>query len=225
MAALASDWLSMFDFSSETADRKISIMVAEIFPWTWLYFLFIFISSGFSSPEPKAHVSYCHSSSSVVNPSVCRSSSVNLHAFDFSSKISQQNSTKLERKRDLNVLYNVCAFRADGSNKIATLASDWLRYFPLLFWSRWMEFNKTWQEAWSQRPLPSLCFSGRSQNRMAALASDWLRHFPLLLWNRRREFNKNDRKQDHNVLYQVLCSSGRSEQQDGRPRLWLAETF
>ena len=40
-----------------------------------------------------------------------------------------------------------------------------------------MEFNETWQEARSKRPLPSLCFSGRS------------------------------------------------EKQDGRPGLWLAETF
>ena len=60
---------------------------------------------------------------------------------------------------------------------MAALASDWLRHFQLLLWNRWMEFNETWQEARSQRPLPSLCFSGRS------------------------------------------------EKQDGRPGLWLAETF
>ena len=57
------------------------------------------------------------------------------------------------------------------------MASDWLRHFRLLLWNRWMEFNETYQEARSQRPLPSLCFSGRS------------------------------------------------EKQDGRPGLWLAETF
>ena len=57
---------------------------------------------------------------------------------------------------------------------MAAPASDWLRHFRLL---RWTEFNETWQEARSQRPLPSLCFSGRS------------------------------------------------EKQDGRPGLWLAETF
>ena len=60
---------------------------------------------------------------------------------------------------------------------MAALASDWLRHFRLLLWNRWMEFNETWQEARSQRPLQSLCFSGRS------------------------------------------------ETQDGRPGLWLAETF
>ena len=60
---------------------------------------------------------------------------------------------------------------------MAALASDWLRHFRLLLWNRWTEFNETWQEARSQRPLPSLGFSG---------------------W---------------------------SEKQDGRPGLWLAETF
>ena len=79
----------------------------------------------FSSPEPKARVSYCHSAPSVVRPSVRRK----------------------------------------------------LSHFWLLLWNHWMEFNETWQEARSQRPLPSLCFSGRS------------------------------------------------EKQDGRPGLWLAETF
>ena len=36
-------------------------------------------------------------------------------------------------------------------------------HFRILLWNRWMEFNETWQEARSQRPLPSLCFSGRSK--------------------------------------------------------------
>ena len=97
--------------------------------------------------------------------------------FDFSSETARWNSTKLDRKQDLNVLYQVCVFRADQKNKMAALASDWLGHFPLLCWNRWTEFNETWQEARSQRPLPSLCFLGQS------------------------------------------------EKQDGRPGLWLAETF
>ena len=97
--------------------------------------------------------------------------------FDFFSETAEPNSTKLDRKQDLNVFYQVCVFWADRKNKMAALASDWLRHFRLLLWNRWKEFNETWQEARSQRPLPSLCFSGRS------------------------------------------------EKQDGRPGLWLAETF
>ena len=84
---------------------------------------------------------------------------------DFFSETAERNSTKLARKQDLNVLYQVCVFRADLKNKMAALASDWLRHFWLLFLNRWTEFNETWQEARSQCPLPSLCFSGRSENK------------------------------------------------------------
>ena len=97
--------------------------------------------------------------------------------FDFSSETAERNSTKLDRKQDLNILYKVFVFRADRKNKMAALASDWWRNFRLLLWNRWTEFDKTWQEARSQGPLQSLCFSGRL------------------------------------------------EKQDGRPCLWLAETF
>ena len=194
--------------------------------------------------------------------------------FDFSSKTAEQNSTKLGRKQDLNVLNQVCVFRADRENKMAALASDWLRHFWLLLWNRWMEFNKTWQEARSQRPLPSLCFSGRSEKQDGRPGLWWLRHFRLLLWHRWTEFNKTwqearsqrplpilfffranrkktrwqpwpligwdifdfssetaelnstklDRKQDLKVIYQV-CVFRVDRKKDGRPGLWLAETF
>ena len=58
--------------------------------------------------------------------------------FDFSSETTEWNSTNLERKEDLdlNVLYQVCGFRADRKDKMATLASDWLRHFRLLLCDR-----------------------------------------------------------------------------------------
>ena len=80
--------------------------------------------------------------------------------FYFSSETDERNSTKLDRKQDLNVLYWVGVFLANRKNKMAAPASDWLRHFRLLLWSRWTEFNEIWQEARSQRPLPSLCFLG-----------------------------------------------------------------
>ena len=80
--------------------------------------------------------------------------------FDFSSETAERNSTKLNRKQDLNVLYQVCVFRADRKNKMAALASDWLSHFLPFFWNRWTEFNETWQETRSQCLLPSSCFSG-----------------------------------------------------------------
>ena len=79
-------------------------------------------------------------------------SSLTFHIFNFSFETTEWNSTKLDRKQDFNVLYQVCVFQADRKNKMPTPASDWLRHF------RWMEFNETWQEARSQHPLRSLCF-------------------------------------------------------------------
>ena len=39
------------------------------------------------------------------------------------------NETWVERKQDLNVVYQVCAFRADRKNKMAAMASEFLRHF------------------------------------------------------------------------------------------------
>ena len=84
---------------------------------------------------------------------------------DFFSETSERNSTKLDRKQDLNFVSQVCVFRADRKNKMAALASDWLRRFRLLLWNRWTEFNETWKEAKTQGLLPSLYFSGRWVNK------------------------------------------------------------
>ena len=99
--------------------------------------------------------------------------------------------------------YQDCVFQVDRKNKMATLASDWLRHFLLLLWT---EFHETWQEPRSQCALPSLCFSGKWENEMAAPASDWLRHF-LLLWNHCTEFNET--WQDLNVIYQEVFRADR----------------
>ena len=77
--------------------------------------------------------------------------------FDFSFETAEWNSTELDRKQDLKALYQVCVFHVDRKNKMAAPASDWLRHFRLLLWNHWTEFNKIWQEARSQPPLPSLC--------------------------------------------------------------------
>ena len=112
-----------------------------------------------SVPEPKAQVHYCDHASSVRL-------SLTFHIFYFSSETAEQNSTKLDRKQDLNILYQVWVFRADRKNKMAALASDWLRHFRLLLWNHWSDFSETWQEGRSHRPLPSLCFSGQSEKQV-----------------------------------------------------------
>ena len=93
-------------------------------------------------------------------------SSLAFYIFNFSSETAERNLMKLQRKQDLYVLYQVCVFRADQKkNKMAALASDWLRHFRLLLWNRCTEFNETCQEARSQSPLPNLSFSGWSVNK------------------------------------------------------------
>ena len=53
-------------------------------------------------------------------------------------------------------------------------ASDWLRYFRLLIWNHCTVFNGTWQEARSQRSLPSLCFSIGPIEKQDGRQSIWL---------------------------------------------------
>ena len=60
---------------------------------------------------------------------------------------------------------------------------------------------------------------------MAALASDWLRHFRILLWNCWMEFNLTWQEERSHHPLPSLCFSCWSEKQDGRPGLWLAETY
>ena len=145
----------IFDFSSETAERNSTKLYRKQ-DLNILYQVCVFGPIGKTRWPPWPLIGW--------------------DIFDFSSETAERNTTKLDRKQDLNILYKVCVFRAYRKNKMAALASDWLRHFRLL-WNLWTAFNETWQEARSQRPLPSLCFSG---------------------W---------------------------SEKQDGRPGLWLAETF
>ena len=59
----------------------------------------------FSAPEPKVQMHYCDHALSVVRPSLT------FHIFDFSSETAERNSTKLDRKQDLNVLYQVCVLK------------------------------------------------------------------------------------------------------------------
>ena len=123
--------------------------------------------------------------------------------FDFFSETADWNSTKLDRNQHLKVFYKVCVFRADWINKMAALAYGWPIHFRVLLWNRWMKFNETWQEAKSQRHLPSLCFSGRSEKKMAAWTLIGWDILDFFSETAERNSTKLDRKQDLKVLYQV----------------------
>ena len=123
--------------------------------------------------------------------------------FDFSSETAERNSKKLDRKQDLNVFYQVCAFRANWKNKMAALASHWLRHFD--FSSETAEWNsKTLDRKQELNVVYQVSvFQADRKNKMDALASDWLRHFRLSSETAEWNAKKLDRKQDLNVFYQV----------------------
>ena len=94
----------------------------------------------FSSPEPKAQVSYCHSAPSVVRPSVRRRPSVrpsvNFHIFNFFSRTAWWILMKLGRDEVLMVPYKCCCFsarsaqgRIQGGAKIGQRGSPSSRNF------------------------------------------------------------------------------------------------
>ena len=85
----------------------------------------------FSALEQKAQCTWAVGSSTLLSSRDVRPSVVSFLIFDF-SEIAERNSTKLDRKQDLNVLYQVCVFRVDRKNKMAASSSDWLIHFGLL---------------------------------------------------------------------------------------------
>ena len=179
MAALASDWLRHFWLLLNGIHRNL-------------------IGSKISTPSTK-FVFFWLIGKTIWPPWPL----IGWDIFDFSSETTERNSKKLDRKQDLNALYQVCVFRADQKNKMAAPASDWLRHFQLLLWNCWTEYNETWQEAISQRPHPILCFSGRSEKqngRHGLWLAETFSTSPLKPdWNS----PKLDRKQDLNALYKV----------------------
>ena len=108
---------------------------------------------------------------------------------------------------------------------MATPVSDWLRHSQLLLCDRYLEFNETWKEARSKRPLPRLCFSGRLE-KQDGHPGLWLAEAfsasPLKPMN---EIQQNSQEARSQRLLSRLCFSGLSEEQDSRPGLWLAEAF
>ena len=143
--------------------------------------------------------------------------------FDFSSETAERNSTKLDRKQDLNILYQVCVFRADQKNKMAALVSDWLIYIRLHLWNCWTEFNKTWQEERSQRPLPSLCFLGQLE-KQDGRNGFWLAE--TFLTSPLKPLNGIQRNLTGGKIPMSSTKfffSGWSEKQDGDHCFWLAD--
>ena len=94
--------------------------------------------------------------------------------------------------------------------------------FKLILWNCGTEFNETWQEARSQRPPPSMCFSGWSE-KQDGYPGLWLAETfstsPRKLLNC---FNETWQEARSQCPLPNLCIWSRSEKQSGRPGLWLA---
>ena len=99
-----------------------------------------------------------------------------------------------------------------------------LSYFQLLLWNRWTEFNEIWQDARSQRPLLSLCFSGRSE-KQDDRPSIWLAEtFSTSSLKRMNRIQRNLTGSKISTSFTKFVFFG-SVGKNGRPGLWLAETF
>ena len=137
---------------------------------------------------------------SVVRPSLT------FHIFDFSSETAERNSTKLDRKQDFNVLYQVCVFRADRKTRWPPVLwlAETFSTFPL---KPLTEFNETWQEARSQRSLPSCVFRSDRKKKQDDRPGLWLAEtfFLLLFWNRWTEFNETWQETRSQYPLQSLC--------------------
>ena len=105
--------------------------------------------------------------------------------FDFSSETAKRNSMKLDRKQDLNILYQVCVFQADRKNKMAALTSDRLRHFWLLLWNRWTEIQPNLTGSKIPTSSTKLMFFGTiRKTRWPPLPLIGWDIFRLFLWNR-----------------------------------------
>ena len=101
--------------------------------------------------------------------------------FDFSSETAKPNSTKLDRKQDLSVFYQVYVFLAKKTKMAArTLIGGGIFDFS----SETAERNLTLID---RKQDLNVC--DRSENRDDRQASDMLRYF-LLFWNHWTEFKK-----------------------------------
>ena len=128
-------------------------------------------------------------------------------------------------KQNLNVHWQVCVFGPIGKTRWPPL--------PLIGWdifdfsSETAEQNstKTWQETRPQRPLPSMCFSGRS-DKQDGRSGLWLAETfftsPLKPVNGIQR-NLTGRKITISSIKFVFYRP--IEKKDGRPGLWLTETF
>ena len=186
MATLASDWLRHFRLLWRNRWTEFNETWQEVSSQCLLYHICVFQANQEKTKWPTWPL-------------------IGWHILDFSSETAERNSTKLDRKQDLNALYQVCVFQVDRKNKMAAPVYDLLRHFQLFLWNRWIEFNKTWRKQDPNILYQACVFRADQKKKIAALSSDWMRHFRLLLWNHRTEFNETRQKASSQRPLPNLC--------------------
>ena len=146
--------------------------------------------------------------------------------FNFFSETAEQNSTKLDRKQDLNALYQVCVFQADRKKKMAA---------PGLWLAETFSTSPLKPQNRIQRNLTGSKISTPSTKFVffGPIGKTKWPPWPLIGWDifdfssetAERNSPKLDRKARSQHPRPSLCFMGWSEKQDGHTGLWLAETF
>ena len=148
--------------------------------------------------------------------------------FDFSSETAEWNSKKLDRKEDLNVLYQVCGFSGRSEKQYGcpglwlaeTFSTSPLKPLNGIHWNSMMGSKISTSSTKFVFFVPI----GKTRWLPWSLIGWLLRHFRLL-WNCWIEFNETWQETRSQCPLPSLCFSGQSEKQDYGPSLWLAETF
>ena len=108
---------------------------------------------------------------------------------------------------------------------MAAPASDWLRHFLLLLGNCWTEFNETWQEARSQRLLPSLCFFGWSDKQDGCPSLSLAETFSTSSLKPLNRIRRNLTGSKISTSFTKSVFFGPIGKKNGRHGPWLAETF
>ena len=136
--------------------------------------------------------------------------------FHFSSETAERNLTKLCRKEILNILYQVCVFRADWKTKMVIL------WFAETFMTSSLQLLYRIQGTLTGSKNSLSSTQLKNQDGCCSLLHDWPR---LLLFNRGTDFNETRQEAENQHPLPDLCFSGSSENKDGHPGFWLAERF
>ena len=156
--------------------------------------------------------------------SVRRLSSLTFHIYDFFSETTERNLTKLNRKQDLNVLYQVCVFgpigKQDGHPGL------WL---AKTFSTSTLKPSKGIQRNFTRSKIST---SSTKFVFFGLIGKTRRPPWPLIGWGifdfpsetAEQNSTKLDRKQDINVLYQA-CVIRAVEKQNYHTGISLAKTF